>query len=136
MKCKLTKYIDHSIIREQFRQTYLQCPLLEREDVGMNSLGVVCAGCCLRIQHLLEAKKDLLLRSVISAEDYKRNPDIIKEYLPEHLQTYYLALKKLGKTIKEVSSECNRCRAELLDSRPIYADEKTEMTQCKRSDFS
>ncbi len=135
MKCKLEKQIDHSKIIEQFRKTYIECPLLERKDVGMNSLGIICGGCCLRIQHLLEAKKDLLLRSIVSAEDYKRNPDIIEEYLPEHLQIYHLALKKLGRTIKDVSSECSHCKPEPVDTRPIYASEKTEMTECGRNDL-
>ena len=135
MKCKLTKYIDHSIIREQFRQTYIQCPLLEREDVGMNSLGVVCAGCCLRIQHLLDAKKDLLLRQVFSVEDYRRNPEIIAQHLPEHLKQYYEALKGLGKTMDDVSSECSRCKAEPIDDRAIYSSTNTEMTECGRNDL-
>ena len=136
MKCKLTKYINHSEIREQFRQTYIQCPLLAKQDIGMASLGVICGHCCIRLSQLIAVKKDLLLRSIISAEDYRRNPDVIKEYLPEHLLSYYLALKKLGKTIKDASSECNRCGAEPLGSKPIYADESMEMTQCKRGDFS
>jgi len=135
MKCKLEQQIDHSKIREQFRKTYIECPLLEREDVGMNSLGVVCAGCCLRLNQLLEAKKDLLLRQVFSVEDYKRNPGIIAEYLPKHLRQYYEALKELGKSMDDVSSECSHCKSEPMDSRPVYADEKTEMTQCKRGDF-
>lgn len=135
MKCKLEKQIDHSKIRGQFRKTYIECPLLEREDVGMNSLGVVCAGCCLRLSQLLESKKDLLLRQVFSVEDYKRNPDLIGEYLPEHLKEYYTAIKRLGKTIDDVSSECSRCKPEPMDNRPIYASEKTEMTQCRRGDL-
>ena len=135
MKCKLEQYINHSKIREQFRKVYVECPLLERQDVGMNSLGVVCGGCCLRIQGLHEFKKDLLLRSIVSVEDYRRNPDIIKVYLPEHLQVYHVALKKLGKTIKDVSSECSHCKPEPMDNKPIYTSEKTEMTECGRNDL-
>jgi len=135
MKCKLEKQIDHSKIREPFRKTYIECPLLRREDVGMNSLGVVCGGCCLRIQQLLEAKKDSLLRQVFSVEDYRRNPAIVAEHLPEHLKQYHEALKRLGKTMVDVSSECSRCQPEPMDTRPIYADEKTEMTQCGRNDL-
>ena len=135
MKCKLEKHIDHSKIREQFRKTYIECPLLERKDVGMHSLGVICGGCCVRLSQLLEAKKDLLLRSIVSVEDYRRNPDIIAEHLPEHLGEYYKALKELGKTIDDVSSECSLCKPEPVDSRPIYASERTEMTECGRNDL-
>lgn len=135
MKCALEKHIEHSKIREQFRQTFIQCPLLEREDIGLHSLGIVCGGCCLRIQQLLEAKKDLLLRQIISLEDFKRNPDVIVEHLPEHLGEYYKALKRLGKTMDDVSSECSRCKPEPIDNKPVYATEKTEMTQCRRGDL-
>ena len=135
MKCKLKKLIDHSRIREQFRQTYIQCPLLEKQDIGMNSLGVICEDCCIRLSQLLEAKKDLLLRSIVNAEDYKRNPDIIAEHLPKHLGEYYKALKKLSKTIKDVSSECSHYKPEPMNNKPIYASEKTEMTECGRNDL-
>ena len=135
MKCKLAKQIDHSKIREQFRKTYIECPLLEREDVGMNSLGVVCGGCCLRIQGLHEFKKDLLLRSIVNVEDYRRNPDIIAEHLPEQIREYYEALKRLGKRMNDVSSECSLCKPEPVDTKPIYASEKTEMTECGRNDL-
>ena len=135
MKCKLEQQIDHSKIREQFRKTYIECPLLEREDVGMNSLGVVCAGCCLRIQQLYEAKKDLLMRQVFSVEEHKRNPDVIKEHLPGHLKQYYEALRVLGKTMNDVSSECSRCISQPADSKPVYASEETEITQCGRNDL-
>ncbi len=84
---------------------------------------------------LYEAKKDLLLRSIVSAEDYRLNPDIIAEHLPEHLGEYYEALKRLGKTIKDVSSECSHCKPEPVDTRPIYASEKTQMTECGRNDL-
>ena len=135
MKCKLEKQIDHSKIREQFRKVYVECPLLERQDAGMNSLGVICGGCCIRLSQLLESKKDLLLRSIVSVEDYRRNPDIIREHLPEHLGEYYEALEGLGKTINDVSSECSHCKPEPVDNKPIYASEKTEMTECGRNDL-
>lgn len=135
MKCKLEQQIDHSKIREQFRQTFIQCCLLEKQDIGMSSLDIICGGCCLRIRQLLEAKKDLLLRQVFSVEDYKRNPEVIAEHLPEHLKKYYEALRGLGKTMDDVSSECSRCKPESIDDRPVYASEKTEMTQCRRGDL-
>ena len=72
---------------------------------------------------------------VFSVEDYRRNPDIIAGYLPEHLKQYHEALRKLGKTMNDISSECSRCKAEPLDSRPVYSSEKTEMTQCGRNDL-
>ena len=135
MKCKLEKQVDHSTIREQFKKTYIHCALLASEDKGMNSLGVLCCGCCLRIQQLIEAKEDLLLRQVLSAEDYKRNPDLIVEYLPEHLREYYAALRKLGKTVDDASSECARCKAVPIGHTPIRASRATEMSHCGRYDW-
>lgn len=134
MKCKLKKQIDHNKIREKFRQTYIQCPLLKREEVGMNSLGVICGGCCVRLNQLLEATKDLILHQVFSVEEYKRNPEIIAVHLPEHLREYYAALKGLGKTMDDMS-ECERCKTVPMDNIPVYGSEKTEMTQCKRNDL-
>jgi len=130
MKCKLAKQVDHSTTREQFRKTYVHCALFAGEDKGMNPLGVLCCGCCLRIQMLNEAKKDLLLRQVVSAEDYKRNPDLIVEYLPERLHEYYAALKKLGKTVDDASSECARCKAVPIDYAPTRASKATEISEC------
>jgi len=130
MNCKLQKQVDHSKIREQFKKTYIECPLLATKDVGMSSLGIVCGGCCLRIQELTEAKKDLLLRQIISVEDHKRNPDLIVDYLPERLQGYYAALKRLGKTMDNASSECGRCKAVPIDYTPTRASEPTEMRHC------
>jgi hypothetical protein len=135
MRCKLEKQVDHSTVKKQFRDTYIHCPLLAKEDKGMNSLGVLCGGCCLRIQQLIEAKKDLLLRQVFSVEDYKRNPDLIMEYLPERLQGYYVALRKLGKTVDDASSECGRCKAMPIDYAPTRASKATEMTECGRNDL-
>lgn len=135
MKCELEKQINHREVREQFRQTLIHCLLLERHDVGMSSLGVICGGCCIRIQQLLEAKADLLLRSIISLEDYKRNPDMIMEYLPEHLKEYYVGLRRLGKTMNDVSSACSHCRAEHIGKKPVHASEAQEMTECGRNDL-
>jgi len=135
MNCTFEKYMQHNKIRNQFRQTFIQCPLLEREDAGMSSLGIICGGCCIRIQQLSEAKKDLLLRQVINIDDYKRNPEIIEEYLPEHLLNYYKALKKLGKTMDDVSSECSRCKPESIEGKPVYSSKNTEMTECGRDDL-
>jgi len=130
MKCKLLKQVDHSTTREQFKKTYIHCALFATKDKGMNVLGILCCGCCLRIQQLVEAKKDLLLRQVFNAEDYKRNPDLIMEYLPERLQGYYAALKKLGKTVDDASFECGRCKAMPLDYSPTRVSEPTEMVHC------
>jgi len=137
MKCELEKQkqIEHGKIREQFRRTLLHCPLLEKQGVGMASLGTICANCCLKVQQLLEAKADLLLRSIVSVEDYKRDPNIIEEYLPEHLKEYYVAIRKLGKTMRDVTSECSRCQVEAIGNKPVKATEKTEMTQCSRYDL-
>lgn len=135
MKCELEKQINHRKVREQFRQTLIHCLLLKRQDVGMSSLGVLCGGCCLRIQMLLEAKADLLLRSIVNAEDYKRNPDVIREHLPERLNEYYLVLRELGKTMNDVSSACSHCRAESIDNKPVHATEAQEMTECGRNDL-
>ena len=135
MKCKLQNQIDHSRIKEQFKKTYIECALLATEDIGMSSLGVLCCECCLRIQELVEAKKDLLLRQVFSVEDYKRNPDLIVDYLPERLQSYYAALKRLGKTVDDASSECGRCKAMPIDYTPTRASKMTAMTECGRNDL-
>jgi len=135
MNCELEERIDHSTIKQRFRETLLHCPLLEKKGIGMSSTGVICGGCCLRLGQLLEAKADLLLRSVVNSEDYKRNPDVIAEHLPQHLQEYYLALKERGKTVKDVDSECSRCRPEPIGNRPVKAAGKTEMTQCGKNDL-
>lgn len=135
MRCELEKYIDHSSIREQFRTTLLHCPLIERQEVGMSSAGVLCAACHIRVCQLLDAKADLLLRSVVNPEDFRRNPDVIQEHLPEHLKEYYGAIRKRGKTMRDVVSECSRCQAEAIGNKPVHASEKTEMTQCSRQDW-
>ena len=135
MKCALHDEINHSDIRKQFRETLVYCPLFEREGVGMASTGVLCAACHLRISQLLEAKNDLILRSVVSVEDYKRNPDAIQEHLPESLGEYYAALRRLGKSIADASAECGRCKPEPIGERPVKAAQKTEMTQCGRGDL-
>ena len=135
MKCALENEIDHGDVRKQFRDTLVYCPLFERKGTGMASLGVLCSFSCLRIQMLREAKSELLLRSVVSVEDYRRNPDVIAEHLPQHLQEYYLALKERGKTVKDVDSECSRCRPEPIGNRPVKAAGKTEMTQCGKNDL-
>ena len=135
MRCKLDKQVDHSEIREQFRKTYIHCPLLERKDSGMMTLGVLCGGCCVRIQQLLETKKDLLLRQIISLDDYKRNPDMVQEHLPEHLKQYYRALRKLGKSLEDASSECSRCKPSPIEDTPTYSSKAAEMTECGRNDL-
>ena len=135
MKCKLYKQVDHSKIREQFRQTHFHCPLLQTEDIGMSSLGVICGGCCIRIQQLLATKKDLILRQIMSAEDYKRNPDVIEEHLPEHLIRYFIALKRIGRKLEEASAECSRCKPAPIESQPTYSSKAIEMTECSRDDL-
>ena len=110
MRCELETLVEHGDVREQFRQAFIACPLMEKRETGMFSLGVVCGGCCIRLQMLVEAKSDLLLRSVVSVEDYKRHPDVIAEHLPEHLKQYYIALRKRGKTVNDVAAECSRCK--------------------------
>lgn len=135
MKCKLEKQIDHNRIREQFRRTYIQCPLLEREDKGMTSFGIVCGGCCIRFQMLNEAKADLILRQIITKDDYKRNPDLIEEHLPEVIKEYYRALNTLGKTLDDVASECNRCKPEPIEGRQPNFTKATEMTECGKNDW-
>jgi hypothetical protein len=135
MKCRLAKQVDHSTVKKQFRGTYIHCPLLAKENKGMNSFGVLCGGCCLRIQQLIEAKRDLLLRQVFSVEDYKRNPDLILEYLPERLREYYAALKKLEKTVDNASSECARCKGVPIGYTPTRASKATEMSHCGRYDW-
>ena len=135
MNCIFGREISHSTIRQRFRETLIHCPLLERKGTGMSTLGVICGGCCLRIQQLLEAKDDLLLRSVVNREDYRRNPDAIQEHLPESLGEYYAALRRLGKSIADASAECGRCKAEPIGDRPVKAAERTEMTHCGRNDL-
>ena len=135
MKCRLLKHIDHSKVKEQFRKTYIHCILFATKDKGMNSLGILCCGCCVRFQQLVAAKKDLLLRQVLSVEDYRRNPDLIVEYLPERLQGYYAALKKLGKTVDDACSECARCKAMPIDYAPTRTSKATEMRHCGVNDL-
>jgi len=135
MKCELEDMIDHGSIRQRFRETLVYCPLFQREGVGMSTLGVICGGCCLRIQQLLDAKADLLLRSVVSVEDYKRNPDVIQKHLPENLGEYHAALRRLRKSIVDVSAECGRCKPEAVGDRPVKAAEKTEMNRCGVNDL-
>jgi len=134
MRCELETLVEHSNIREQFRQALIPCPLMEKRETGMFSLGVVCGGCCIRLQMFVEAKSDLLLRSVVSVEDYKRNPDVIAEHLPEHLKQYYIALRKRGKTVKDVAEECSRCKPSPIGDKHTKA-EGQEMTQCGGADL-
>jgi len=135
MKCELEERIDHSSIQRQFRETLIPCPIFERQDIGMHSLGVICGGCCLKLQMVAEAAADLLLRSVVNAEDYNRSPDIITEHLPEHLREHYHAIGRLGKTIKDAAAECGRCKPKPIEDQPVKAVGKTEMTQCGKNDL-
>lgn len=89
----------------------------------------------MKLQMLSVAKADLLLRAVINSDDLKRNPDVITEHLSENLREYYAALKRLGRSINDVSAECSRCRLEPVGNRPVGPAEKTEMTQCSRGDL-
>ena len=63
-------------------------------------------------------------------EDYRRNPDLIVEYLPECLHEYYAALRKLGKTVDDASTECARCKAMPIDYTPTRASKATEISEC------
>jgi len=134
MRCELESRVEHGNMREQFRETFIHCPLMERRETGMSSLGVVCGGCCLRIQQLLEAKADILLRSVVSVEDYERHPDAIAEHLPEHLQQYLLALRRLGKTMNDVAAECKRCNPDPIGERHPRAEAQA-MNHCGVTDL-
>jgi len=86
------------------------------------------------LQMLVDSKADLLLRSVVSVEDYKRNPDVLIEHLPERLKQYYLALRRLGKSITDVADECSRCKPSPIGDKHPKA-EGQEMTQCGVADL-
>jgi len=133
LKCGLN--ISHANIRDSFKDKFIRCPALSRAEVGMKSAGVICAGCCLRISHLLEAKKDLLLRHLINVEDYRRNPDVIKEHLPDHLLVYYEAIRKLGLKLEDVEFQCKHCHEQVIGQEVIYRSEASEITYCSKEDF-
>ena len=66
-------------------------------------------------------------RFLVKLDTNGTNPEIIQE----HLLTYYKTLQRLGKTIEDLNSECNRCKHESIDNRPIYFSTDTEMTECR-----
>lgn len=133
IKCALETKVSHKNITPRFKETFVQCAVFARGE-GMKSIGIVCAGCCLRLQQLLDTKNDLLLRRIITREDYKRSPDIIKEHLPEHLLEYFKAIRSLDIALDKIEGECNKCHAVPVEA-PIETNvEATPMTHVAKRD--
>ena len=122
MTCILEKRINHADFKERFKNTELSCSLFKNKR---GSLGSLCAVCCFRINQLMETKKDLIYRQVMVYDTYKREPDTIKEYLPEHLVQYYEALKKYDNTIEDAERECIRCKSGI--NRPLINKEPVKI---------
>lgn len=120
--CILNKTINHADFKERFRDTELACPLFKDKS---GSLGSLCAVCCFRISQLIDTKKDLIYRQTMVYDTYKRQPDVIKEYLPECLVKYYEALRKYDNTIEDAERECSRCKSGI--NKPIINREPVKI---------
>ena len=133
MKCELSKLVSHKNITPRFKETFIQCAVFSRGE-GMKSIGIVCAGCCLRLQQLLDTKNDLLLRQIITREDYERSSDIIEEHLPEHLLEYFKSIRSLDIALDKIEGECNKCRAVPVEAPIETSVEATPMIHVAKRD--
>ena len=134
MNCDLEKLVNHNNMRDKFKNSFIYCPLMKKDDTGMFRLGVVCGGCCVRLQMLVEEKEALVLRNMITKEDLKRNPNILDSYLSENLKEYWEEISGMGLTIDVIEDECKRCKAEPIEDKP-EPSEPTEVTQCGREEL-
>jgi len=119
MECQLEKRIDHREVQPKYREALFHCNLLA-DGKGMTSMGVICAGCCLRFAQILDVKRDLLLTNRVSVNEYESEPSIIGEYLTERLKPYFDLLNGLGKTVKDLESACVKCKA-IPVNKPEYS---------------
>ena len=134
IKCALEGKVSHSNITPRFKETFVQCAVFARGE-GMKSVGISCAGCCIRLQQLIEAKNDLLLRQTFTREDLQKEPDIIEHYLPEQLLEYFKAIRSLDITLDKLEGECNKCRAVPVEA-PVATDvEATKMNYVGRDNL-
>ena len=134
MKCQLE--IEHSKVKEKYRNTLIFCPLLAKDKGSLTELGVICANCCFRTQQIGDVLSDLILRRVIEKDDVKYDQHVFADRLEPELKEYAEVISKAsGKTWLEIPKVCKKCKATpVVPTTPPKA-EPTEMTQVGKRDL-
>jgi hypothetical protein len=110
MKCQLDKKIDHREVKKEFKDSLFFCPLLAKQYVGMNTMGIICGHCCLKCQQVGDILKDLLIKQVIDKNDFKRNPERFYDQLNPTLRKHAEVMAQVyGKTWIDIIKVCQRC---------------------------
>jgi hypothetical protein len=112
--CRLENEINHSNVKQDFRDTTVPCLLFERKG-AMSSLGTVCSACCLAVNTILaELRRPAFIEPGL-------NPDLIPKKIEENrentikslspqLRKYYEIVPKISKKDWDtISHECSRC---------------------------
>ena len=128
-ECILKNKVSHAKAKEQFRNTLFFCRLFEEENIGMNTLGVICGHCCLKVQRIGEFIAMLVLQGIINYEQFDREPRCFAEYLPEDLKEYVDCVADIsGRDWEFMRGICNRCNAIPVNPQEIPKTEATKMS--------
>jgi len=134
-KCILQRKIDHSNMREQFKNNLVFCPLFERPDIGMTHIGIICGACCIRCQMVGESLADMILKGKVNLKDLERDPQCFFQHLPEELKEYAEVVTKMtGRTWEEIRRICHRCKPMLVNPPEAPKADATKMSYIARRD--
>ena len=134
-ECILKKRISHDDMRGQFKNTNFFCPLYEKENIGMKTVGIICGACCIRTQMVSEKLAELILKRAFTYEEFERNPEILLEHLTGELKKYAEVVSELsGKDWESIRGICNRCSPIPVEPQEIPEAEATKMSNVARRD--
>ncbi|MFC1912116.1 hypothetical protein ACFLXG_03060 [Chloroflexota bacterium] len=129
MNCILKNKINHSNIKEKFKDTLFFCPLFDKKSIGMNQLGIICGACCIRLQMLGDVLAEMIMKKAITYEELERDPECFYQYLSEELTNYGEEVCVLsGKSWEEIRGICNRCNPVPLEPQETPKAPATKMS--------
>jgi hypothetical protein len=137
MKCCLSHFITHPERRDIYTTSFFHCMLftwLSRNSKSsvITSPAVICGLDCLRLQELRDIRNSIPLRTGITVEEMKNDPDKILPYLPEKLIPYYDVLRKLHISFADLNRECIMCAGRSVEA-PLEKAPATEMCYVRKS---
>lgn len=134
-KCILEKRINHERMKEQFKNTLFFCPLFKKGKAGVNTVGIICGGCCIRIQMVGEKFAESILKKEFSYEDFERNQKVFTDRLTGELREYAEVVgESLGMDWESIRGACNRCNPLPVEPQEVPKVEATKMSNVARRD--
>jgi hypothetical protein len=137
MICALLKEItNHDSIVEIYRKNFVHCDLMSTKG-SLNTMGVLCCGCCLKISQIIDILKDSLTSGVFTDKELAKNPALLYDRLPDRLKEYAIVVARItGKDWNDIAFIHSRCRADSFETLPSRPEKPIEITCLRKNAFS